>query len=330
MKKIANILLPGLCLIIAAPAMASGELPEPANKVIDFHKDIAPLFEDNCVKCHGDKKQKSDYRLDNRDDAIESGSEGAAIAVGDSAGSLLVRLITGTDDNFDIMPPKGDPLTPEQIGLIRAWIDQGAVWEGSAASAAPVMEERNDTTPFEGLNGAWVVEATAQKGPLATWGQSTEKGPAGEVCVALTEPNHTSDGTYNLLWDTKAPFKNGRIDVSLKAISGETDQGGGLIWRAQDKNNYYVARFNPIEKNLRLYEVKDGKRSQIASADVEKPEGAWVGLTIEHQDNHIKVSLDGVALLEADSVSIGEAGGIGLWTKADAATVFTVPVVQAG
>lgn len=327
MKNSVRTALFGLGLSLVAPAMAFAELPEPANKVIDFQKDIAPLFQEHCDKCHGEKKQKSDYRLDSRDDAIGSGSEGAAITVGDSAGSLMVRLITGTDENFDIMPPKGDPLTPEQVGLIRAWIDQGAVWEGSPAGAAKEMG--NDSVPFEGLDGAWVVEATAQKGPLATWATAVEKGPAGEACIALTAPNHSSEGTYNLLWQAKTPFKSGRIETNLKAISGEADQGGGLLWRAQDKNNYYVARFNPLEKNLRLYQVKEGKREQLASADAEKPEGAWTALVVEHQDNHIKVSLDGVALIEVDSNTFGEAGGFGLWTKADAATVFTVPVVQA-
>jgi hypothetical protein len=327
MNRIAVAVLLGLGCGIAGNALAADALPEPANKVVDYHKDIAPIFADRCVKCHGEEKQKSDYRLDNREDAIGSGSEGAAIAVGDSANSLMVKLLVGADENFDLMPPKGDPLTPEQIGLIRAWIDQGAVWEGSAPSAGAAAE-LNDKTPFTGLGEQWFVEATAQKGPLATWTLVDEKGPAGEACVALTQVNDDSDGTYNLLWDSKTQFKNGRIETSIKAVSGETDQGGGLVWRAKDKNNYYIARFNPIEKNLRLYQVIEGKREQLASADVEKPAGAWVALVVEQQENHIKVSLDGAVLLEADAAALNDAGGVGLWTKADAATVFTLPAVQ--
>lgn len=330
MKKIVVYAALGLGIGLAGPAMAQGELPAPASKVIDYQKDIAPIFTEHCGKCHGEKKQKSDYRLDTRDDAIKSGTEGGAIIVGDSAESLLVHVITGTAEDFDIMPPKGDPLTPEQIGLIRAWIDQGAVWEGSAAAAAPVLEERNDKEPFPGLGEQWFVEATAQKGPLAEWEMLAEKGPAGQDCIALVNPNHTSDGTYNLLWDSRARFLNGRIETSLKSTSGETDQGGGLIWRAKDKNNYYVARLNPLEKNLRLYQVVEGKREELASAEVDVAEGAWSTLAIEHQGNHIEVSLNGTVLLEADAGALGEAGGVGLWTKADAATVFTKPAVQAG
>lgn len=328
MKKFAVVALLGLGCGLAVPGYAQDALPEPANKVIDFHKDIAPLFEEHCAKCHGDKKQKSDYRLDNRADAIGSGSEEGAIEVGNSADSLLVRLITGTDENFDIMPPKGDPLSPEQIGLIRAWIDQGAVWEGSGASETTAMEISYDKEPFPGLGEQWFVEATAQKGPLATWEMVSEKGPAGETCVALTSPNHESAGTFNLLWDGKTQFKNGTINVSLKSLSGDEDQGGGVIWRARDSANYYVARVNPLEKNVRLYKVVEGKREQLASADVDKAANDWVGLTVEHNDNQIKVHVDGQVLLEIESEALGEAGGVGLWTKADAATVFTTPVIQ--
>lgn len=323
MKKFVAIALAGLACGAAPLGGAQDALPEPANKVIDFHKDIAPIFAENCLKCHGEEKQKSDYRLDSRKAALESGKEGGAIVVGNSADSLMLGLITGTNADFDIMPPKGDSLTPEQIGLIRAWIDQGAVWEDDGAPAA-----QNDRESFAGLGEQWFVEATHQKGPLATWEMVPEKGPTGETCVALTQPNHSNAGTFNLLWDRKTPFKDGRIDVNLKAVSGEEDQGGGLIWRARDKDNYYIARFNPLEKNLRLYQVTAGKREQLASAEVEKSAGAWVSLAVEQAGGHIKVSLDGQVLIEADADAHGDAGGIGLWTKADAATVFTKPVVQ--
>jgi mono/diheme cytochrome c family protein len=327
MKNVVPALL-GATLFLGVPSAMAVDLPAPAERVVDYHKDIAPIFEERCIKCHGEKKQKSDYRLDSRDDAISSGSEGAAITPGNSAESLLVRLLLGADDNYDIMPPKGDPLTPEQIGLIRAWIDQGVVWEGSAAGTTEAMAEKNDKVAFAGLGESWFVEATAQKGPLATWQIVDEKGPEGETAIALTKPNHTDAGTYNLLWDTKTQFKNGEIAVSLKSISGEEDQGGGLIWRAKDKNNYYVARFNPLEKNLRLYQVKDGKREKLASADVERAADQWSNLVVKQQDNAVSVTLNGQTLIKADVETFTEAGGIGLWTKADAATIFTQPKVS--
>jgi hypothetical protein len=315
-------------MAIAGSGFASEALPAPADRVVDYHKDIAPIFADRCLKCHGEKKQKSDYRLDTRDDAIKSGSEGSAIAVGDSAGSFLVQLLVGANEDFDIMPPKGDPLTTEQIALVRAWIDQGAVWEDSAAPASVAKAELNDTVPFSGLGDSWVIEATTQKGPLATWALMDEKGPAGESCVALTKPNHSDSSTYNVLWSPKTKFQNGELSVALKSISGEEDQGGGLLWRAKDKNNYYVARFNPLEKNLRLYQVKEGKREQLGSADVQKDGAKWATLVVGQQDDTITVTLDGQTLIKAEVGTFAEAGGVGLWTKADAATVFTQPQVK--
>ena len=77
MKKISTIAVSGLGLCLLFPAAASDSLPAPANQVIDYHKDIAPLLQEHCIDCHGADKQKSDYRLDNRADAIGSGSEGA-------------------------------------------------------------------------------------------------------------------------------------------------------------------------------------------------------------------------------------------------------------
>lgn len=320
------VVVPGILgvTLMAASVVAASELPPAAEGLIDYHKDIAPIFEAHCVKCHGAEKQKSEYRLDSRNDAITSGSEGAAIVPGNSAESLLVRLIAGIDENFDIMPPKGDPLTPEQIGVIRAWIDQGAVWDESGSPSAG-----SDKQVFAGLGESWFVEATGQKGPLATWELVDEKGPAGEACVALTKGGSGSADTFNLLWDTKTQFKNGELTVALKSVSGEAARGGGILWRAQDKDNYYAAQFNPVAKKLSLIQVKDGSHEKLGSADVESAEGVWASLTVAQAGNAITVSLDGKALITAESTTFPEAGGVGLWTKGDAATVFTRLAVAA-
>ena len=89
-----------------------------------------------------------------------------------------------------------------------------------------------------------------------------------------------------------------------------------------------MARFNPLEKNLRLYQVKDGKREKLASADVERAADQWSNLVVKQQDNAVSVTLNGQTLIKADVETFTEAGGIGLWTKADAATIFTQPKVS--
>ena len=65
---------------------------------------------------------------------------------------------------------------------------------------------------------------------------------------------------FNVCVADSYSFKDGEIGVRCKAVSGEIDQGGGLVWRYKDSNNYYVCRYNPLEENFRVYTVKDGKR----------------------------------------------------------------------
>ncbi|MDB6123155.1 MAG: hypothetical protein JWQ71_2148 [Pedosphaera sp.] len=103
-------------------------LPPPANHTVDFSKEIKPIFEASCIKCHGRGKDKGGLRLDTRETLLKGGDSGATIVPGKSAESYLVELVHGFDPD-SIMPKKGSKLTPEQIGLLRAWIDQGAKWD---------------------------------------------------------------------------------------------------------------------------------------------------------------------------------------------------------
>src|SRR5436190_9860407 len=102
-------------------------LPPAAAIATDFARDIQPLFAERCVKCHGAEKQKGGLRLDSKAAALKGGDDGKVIVPGKSAESRLVHLITGLEPDT-IMPPKGERLTLQQVGLLRAWIDQGANW----------------------------------------------------------------------------------------------------------------------------------------------------------------------------------------------------------
>jgi hypothetical protein len=115
-----------LCAAENQPVDTS-KLPPPVNRKVDFVKDIKPLFEANCYKCHGPEKQKSEFRLDVRADALKGGEHGQDILPGKSAQSPLIHYVAGLVDDMQ-MPPKGEGLTIEQIGLLRAWIDQGVEW----------------------------------------------------------------------------------------------------------------------------------------------------------------------------------------------------------
>ncbi len=177
----------------------------------------------------------------------------------------------------------------------------------------------------------WKVEGTRQTGPLATWKVAREAdAPDGKQVLVLTSPNHTSNGTYNLCWTNAVKFLDGEIEVKVKGNTGKVDQGGGPIWRVKDKDNYYICRANPLENNLRVYYVKDGKRKELASANVDIPIDKWHEIKIEHEGNHIVCSFNGKKLLEVDDGTFPAAGGVGLWTKADAATSFDEFEVEVG
>lgn len=118
---------------LAALSCFAADLPAPADRTVDFAKDVQPIFANSCYECHGEKKQKSDYRLDDRANAMKGGEVGKApILVGKSAESPLIQRVAGTNPD-EAMPPKGEKLTAAQIGILRAWIDQGAKWPDELA-----------------------------------------------------------------------------------------------------------------------------------------------------------------------------------------------------
>lgn len=101
---------------------------------VDFVREVRPILA-GCVKCHGSEKQQGGLRFDVREGALRAGDSGnEPITPGNAAKSELIRRIQATDDN-ERMPPKGMPLSPEQIKILRTWIDQGATWPKSSESA---------------------------------------------------------------------------------------------------------------------------------------------------------------------------------------------------
>lgn len=104
---------------------------------VDFARDIKPIFDRSCVNCHGPDRPKSGFRLDNRDAAMKGGDNDKAILPSDSTNSPLIQVVMGVHPDIQKMPPKGkgEPLTAEEIALLRAWIDQGAEWPD--ATTAP-------------------------------------------------------------------------------------------------------------------------------------------------------------------------------------------------
>ena len=168
----------------------------------------------------------------------------------------------------------------------------------------------------------WKIAETAGRGTPANWKVVHDRdAPSGTRAVAIMG-NENRGQTFNLLMAEDTAYRSVHIRVMVKALAGEEDQGGGPIWRAKNADNYYIARWNPLEDNFRVYFVKDGKRTQLGSADVNVDRNSWHEITIAHRDTRIVASLDGNELIEVDDSTFIEPGKIGLWVKADGETAF--------
>jgi hypothetical protein len=119
-----------------------------------------------------------------------------------------------------------------------------------------------------------------------------------------------------------AILKDGFVEVKFKPLSGREDQAGGLVWRAKDANNYYVARANALEDNVTIYDTVNGRRTERKRASTKVASNQWHTLRVEFQANHFTVSLNGQKALEWDDDTFKDAGKVGVWTKADSVTLF--------
>jgi ankyrin repeat protein len=126
-----------LVLLFAAIPFAGAQtkLPPAVSKKVDYKQDIQPLLAQKCYSCHGPEVQQAGLRLDLRQNALRGGDYGPVIKIGDSASSKLIRRLVDGDGGLQ-MPPTG-PLSDEEIGLLRAWIDQGAEFRTDIVSEVP-------------------------------------------------------------------------------------------------------------------------------------------------------------------------------------------------
>ena len=138
---------------------------------------------------------------------------------------------------------------------------------------------------------------------------------------ALAQTAKSDDATFNVTLVGDTNVKDVDVSVRLKAVAGDNDRGGGLVWRAKDKKNYYIARYNHLEDNYRVYKVVDGKRTMFLSANITHDD-AWHTLRVTMTGDQITCYYDGKKFLEVKDTTFPEAGKIGLWSKADAQSQF--------
>jgi hypothetical protein len=136
--------------------------------------------------------------------------------------------------------------------------------------------------------------------------------------------------TYPLLLKNESNIKDGFVEVKFKAVAGSQDRAAGIVWRAKDANNYYVARANALEDNVVLYKTVDGLRTPLDivgrkggyGTDVKVGANIWHSLRVDFSGSRFGVSFDGKRLFEVEDSTFADAGKVGLWTKADSVTLF--------
>lgn len=191
----------------------------------------------------------------------------------------------------------------------------------SLASAAVAALSSADTVNFDNFKtGATPPGWTATQTGSGSAKWSVEKDDS-----APSKPNvlkQSGEATFPVCIKNDTNIKDGFVEVKFKPISGKEDQAGGVIWRAKDSNNYYIARANALEDNVTIYHTIDGKRVAFKSINTKVTSGVWHTLRVDFKGNKFTVTFDGNRVIEATDESFANAGKVGVWTKADSVTEF--------
>jgi len=178
-----------------------------------------------------------------------------------------------------------------------------------------------DTVNFDNLKtGAappgWTATQTGSGS--AKW--SVEKDDS-----APSQPNvlkQSGEATFPVCFKNDTSLKDGFVEVKFKPVAGKEDQAGGVIWRVQDANNYYISRANALEDNVTIYHTINGKRVAFKNINTKVTSGVWHTLRVNFAGNKFTVTFDGNKVIEATDESFANAGKVGVWTKADSVTLF--------
>jgi hypothetical protein len=165
------------------------------------------------------------------------------------------------------------------------------------------------------------TEALTGQGDDVRWEVLEDPGtPAGKV-IAETSRD-TADYRFPLcVWDA-LQAKDVKVIIRFKAVDGSVDQAAGIFVRLRDADNYYVARANALEDNVRLYKVVSGVRRQIAGKSVPVLKAVWHTLELRSEGEELEVSFNSTSLIQVRDQTFAAAGKVGIWTKADSLTHF--------
>ena len=191
------------------------------------------------------------------------------------------------------------------------------------AAAAAQTVSFDDTKPGTPLPG-WTATLTGRG--QAKWAVVADE-------TAPSKPNvlkQSGVATFPVCLKDDINLKDGFVEVKFKPVSGKEDEAGGLVWRAKDSNNYYVLRANANEDNVVLYKTVNGRRSPLDivgrkggyGINEKVASGKWHTLRVEFAGSRFQAFFDGKHVFDVEDSAFGEAGKVGVWTKADSVTLF--------
>ena len=173
-----------------------------------------------------------------------------------------------------------------------------------------------DKTSAGQLSDGWVGGVSGEGSPK--WSVEAD-------VTAPSKPNvlkQSGEGTYPWCVKKDVSLKNGFVEVKFKPVAGSEDEAGGLIWRWQDGDNYYITRANALEDNVTIYHTVKGIRRAFKNVPMKVAPHEWHTLRVDFSDNKFKVTFDGKVAIEATDDTFKESGAVGVWTKADSVTLF--------
>ena len=156
-------------------------------------------------------------------------------------------------------------------------------------------------------------------------GSGTPKWTVETDATAPSKPNvlkQSGKGTFPWCVKKDVSLKDGYVEVKFKPVAGNEDQAGGIIWRWQDGENYYITRANALEDNVTIYHTVKGSRRSFKNVNMRVASNQWHTLRVDFAGNKFKVTFDGKVVIEASDDTFREAGAVGVWTKADSVTLF--------
>lgn len=195
-----------------------------------------------------------------------------------------------------------------------------------AALGQGVATSMIDLTKPDILEAEFTLWRTGE-GAAGEWALVGDTTAQGGTAIAQVSKDRTD---YRFPLAVFKPFsgKNLEASVRFKPVGGSVDQAGGIVVRLQTPDDYYVARANALEDNVRFYRVIKGGREQLAGANTKVAGGVWHSLALKAEGDRFTVTFDGKELFSAQDGTIPESGKVALWTKADSVTYFDTITIR--